>query len=420
MVQEEKSRTTKRRKEKGEDFFAFVRDIISIVCLYPSRVSIFNYRDLLEVQKNEDFDKTLNRHRRQEFFLFFSFSIFIMCNQHARSKKISRHFTHEYHQRTSLNERTPSMRSWYHQSRSALPASSSSSSSSSPRSVAARNNRNRNKLKRGVVARRIFQEQRDEQPTTIDDGMPSKDEEQDAIEKSDATLEKDKFKKLVYEPQGYVLQTVEEGTSGERVTIEVGPTDEEKSQRKFLFRKVLSTESTIIAYEAQRPLGIVFEVDTSGFLRVVDFNPTSEAYQRDAIQRLQPATSMSQSPAIGDVLRGFTAVSIKYGPRAALLGDLSGTKRMVVTYGVDNQETRSVFKALASGTIMDGPMTLVLERAKDPNERLDWKPEEIPIEKVRRDAERKQISVDDGLSTANATFLALGGAFLLLLLAGFS
>ena len=326
------------------------------------------------------------------------------------------------------------MRSWYHQSRSALPASSSSSSSSSStttsssscsyvllrRSVAARNNRNRNKLKRGVVARRIFQEQRDEQPTTIDDGMPSKDEEQDAIEKSDATLEKDKFKKLVYEPQGYVLQTVEEGTSGERVTIEVGPTDEEKSQRKFLFRKVLSTESTIIAYEAQRPLGIVFEVDTSGFLRVVDFNPTSEAYQRDAIQRLQPATSMSQSPAIGDVLRGFTAVSIKYGPRAALLGDLSGTKRMVVTYGVDNQETRSVFKALASGTIMDGPMTLVLERAKDPNERLDWKPEEIPIEKVRRDAERKQISVDDGLSTANVTFLALGGAFLLLLLAGFS
>ena len=93
---------------------------------------------------------------------------------------------------------------------------------------------------------------------------------------------------------------------------------------------------------------------------------------------------------------------------------------MVVTYGVDNQETISVFKALASGTIMDGPMTLVLERAKDPNERLDWKPEEIPIEKVRRDAERKQISVNDGLSTANATFLALGGAFLLLLLAGFS
>ncbi len=64
MVQEEKRKTTKRRKEKGEDFFAFVRDIISIVCLYPSRVSIFNYvqRDLLEIQKSEDdFDDKTNR-----------------------------------------------------------------------------------------------------------------------------------------------------------------------------------------------------------------------------------------------------------------------------------------------------------------------------------------------------------------------
>jgi hypothetical protein len=161
-------------------------------------------------------------------------------------------------------------------------------------------------------------------------------------------------------------------------------------------------------------------VDTFGFLRVVDFNPTSKAYQRDAVQRLQPATSMSQSPAIGDVLRGFTAVSIKYGPRAALLGDLSGTKRMIVTYGVDNQTSRSIFKALASGTVADGPMTLVLERAKDPKERTNWKPEEIPTENVRREAEKKQIFVDDGFSTANATFAALSSAFILLLLAGFS
>jgi hypothetical protein len=270
--------------------------------------------------------------------------------------------------------------------------------------------------------------------------MPSRDEEQEAIETLEAILEKDKFNKLVYEPQGYLLQTVREGQSGERVTIEVGPTTEKKSQRRFLFKKVLATESTIIAYEALRPLGIVFElllgivfelllllllgivfeVDTFGFLRVVEFNPSSIAARKDAVQRLQPATSMSQSPAIGDVLRGFTAVSIKYGPRAALLGDLSGTKRMVVTYGVDNQETRSVLKALASGTVADGPMTLVLERARDPKERTNWKPEEIPMENVRREAEKKQIFVDDGFSTANATFLALGSAFLLLLLAGFS
>ena len=86
--------------------------------------------------------------------------------------------------------------------------------------------------------------------------MPSRDEEQEAIETLEAILEKDKFNKLVYEPQGYLLQTVREGQSGERVTIEVGPTTEKKSQRRFLFKKVLATESTIIAYEAVRPLGI--------------------------------------------------------------------------------------------------------------------------------------------------------------------
>lgn len=316
----------------------------------------------------------------------------------------------------------------HHSCSSTVPSSSSSFSYqtwSSPSSRAAkshltgRRSHHHPSQRNSITSVKIFQ-QDDGSQKTIDDGMPTRDEEQEAIEALEAILEKDKFKKLVYEPQGYLLQTVQEGQSGERVTIEVGPTAEKKSQRKFLFKKVLATESSIIAYEALRPLGIVFEVDTFGFLRVVDFNPTSKAYQRDAVQRLQPATSMSQSPAIGDVLRGFTAVSIKYGPRAALLGDLSGTKRMVVTYGVDNQTSRSIFKALASGTVADGPMTLVLERAKDPKERTNWKPEEIPTENVRREAEKKQIFVDDGFSTANATFAALSSAFILLLLAGFS
>jgi hypothetical protein len=317
------------------------------------------------------------------------------------------------------------MRSRYHHhSRDALPSSSSSKSSPSYSSFSRTCSRERRRRQNSFRPQQsIFEKQRGgdgRQQQVVDDGMPSRDEEQEAIETLEAILEKDKFNKLVYEPQGYLLQTVREGQSGERVTIEVGPTTEKKSQRRFLFKKVLATESTIIAYEAVRPLGIVFEVDTFGFLRVVEFNPSSIAARKDAVQRLQPATTMSQSPAIGDVLRGFTAVSIKYGPRAALLGDLSGTKRMVVTYGVDNQETRSVLKALASGTVADGPMTLVLERARDPKERTNWKPEEIPMENVRREAEKKQIFVDDGFSTANATFLALGSAFLLLLLAGFS
>ena len=65
-------------KREGRRFLRVCPRLISIVCLYPSRVSIFNY-DLLEVQKREDFDKTNRRHN--SFFFVFFFNIFIMCNQ---------------------------------------------------------------------------------------------------------------------------------------------------------------------------------------------------------------------------------------------------------------------------------------------------------------------------------------------------
>jgi len=313
-----------------------------------------------------------------------------------------------------------------------------------------------------VVVPRQRRQRRQRAFVTIDDGLPTIEEEQ-RIDK--VRLLKDKNNRLIYEPIGYVLRTVSEEEeeeeeeeddrktpttttttpskgnnesrrSYERVTLSIGAIDNsttnnkegtreqgEQNQRRkrtFMFRKVLNTESSLIVYESQRPLGIIFEVDTFGFLRVVDFNPTSKAYQNDKVQRLQPQKEVSQSPVIGDVLRGFTTVSIKYGPRAQLLGDLSGTKRMVVTYGCDNQETDSIFKALRLGTVADGAMTLVLERAKIPSKRMNWKPEEIKIDDAKLEKERKQITIDNGFSTANVTYLVSLASFLLLLLAGFS
>ena len=327
----------------------------------------------------------------------------------------------------------------------------SSSSSNSSRTF-------QHTTKRVVVSR----QRRQRAFVTIDDGLPTIEEEQ-RIDK--VRLLKDKNNRLIYEPIGYVLRTVSEEEeeeeeeeddrktpttttttpskgnnesrrSYERVTLSIGAIDNsttnnkegtreqgEQNQRRkrtFMFRKVLNTESSLIVYESQRPLGIIFEVDTFGFLRVVDFNPTSKAYQNDKVQRLQPQKEVSQSPVIGDVLRGFTTVSIKYGPRAQLLGDLSGTKRMVVTYGCDNQETDSIFKALRLGTVADGAMTLVLERAKIPSKRMNWKPEEIKIDDAKLEKERKQITIDNGFSTANVTYLVSLASFLLLLLAGFS
>jgi hypothetical protein len=309
-------------------------------------------------------------------------------------------------------------------------SSSSTSSSTSSRTF-------QHTTKRVVVPRQRRQ-RRQRAFVTIDDGLPTIEEEQ-RIDK--VRLLKDKNNRLIYEPIGYVLRTVseeeeEEEDDYERVTLSIGAIDNsttnnkegtreqgEQNQRRkrtFMFRKVLNTESSLIVYESQRPLGIIFEVDTFGFLRVVDFNPTSKAYQNDKVQRLQPQKEVSQSPVIGDVLRGFTTVSIKYGPRAQLLGDLSGTKRMVVTYGCDNQETDSIFKALRLGTVADGAMTLVLERAKIPSKRMNWKPEEIKIDDAKLEKERKQITIDNGFSTANVTYLVSLASFLLLLLAGFS
>ena len=309
-------------------------------------------------------------------------------------------------------------------------SSSSSTSSTSSRTF-------QHTTKRVVVPRQRRQ-RRQRAFVTIDDGLPTIEEEQ-RIDK--VRLLKDKNNRLIYEPIGYVLRTVseeeeEEEDDYERVTLSIGAIDnsttnnkegtreqgEQNQSRKrtFMFRKVLNTESSLIVYESQRPLGIIFEVDTFGFLRVVDFNPTSKAYQNDKVQRLQPQKEVSQSPVIGDVLRGFTTVSIKYGPRAQLLGDLSGTKRMVVAFGCDNQETDSIFKALRLGTVADGAMTLVLERAKIPSKRMNWKPEEIKIDDAKLEKERKQITIDNGFSTANVTYLVSLASFLLLLLAGFS
>ena len=260
--------------------------------------------------------------------------------------------------------------------------------------------------------------------------MPSKNEDQMIAmyskQRGAEQLTKDKFSRLVYEPCGYDLFPVEEGSSDKLITLEVGPVEEAKSQRSFSFKSVLSDdfESNVVNYVAERPLGVTFEVDTSSHLRVVDLNPSSIAYQRDVVQRLQPQDLLidSQTPVIGDVLLGFTTIKVNLGPRA-VSGDLTGTKRAVVCYGCNKQTPDNIFKALAAGNSSDGVMTLVLERAKDPEQRMNWKPEEIPIDVDDANesvSEKKQkLALDSDFATPNATFVGLALTFFLLLVVGF-
>ena len=107
----------------------------------------------------------------------------------------------------------------HHSCSSTVPSSSSSSPSSrvTKSHLTGRRSHHHPSQRKSITSVKIFQQ--DNGQKTIDDGMPTRDEEQEAIEALEAILEKDKFKKLVYEPQGYLLQTVQEGQSGERVTI---------------------------------------------------------------------------------------------------------------------------------------------------------------------------------------------------------
>ena len=89
---------------------------------------------------------------------------------------------------------------------------------------------------------------------------------------------------------------------------------------------------------------------------MADFVDGSRAGRAAAVASLSPAGAQAASR--GDVLRAFTASTVSFGPRAQLLGDLSGSKRAVVLFGADGQSWTKTTSALTSGLVADGPVTL--------------------------------------------------------------
>ena len=90
----------------------------------------------------------------------------------------------------------------------------------------------------------------------------------------------------------------------------------------------------------------------------------SRAGRAAAVAQLQGLNENAgaRAPKRGDVVRAFTTTTLSYGPRAQLLGDLSGTKRAVVLFGADDQPWGKTIGALKSGLVADGAVTLILER----------------------------------------------------------
>ena len=204
-------------------------------------------------------------------------------------------------------------------------------------------------------------------------------------------------------------------------------------RRTYAFERVLPRDGTdwtseIVSVTAERPLGIVFEEDADGRVRVGEFVPGGFAAKASEVASLAPFGA--QCCREGDILRAFTATQVVYKTTAALTGDLSGTKRVRTLYGADDKDWKDVSAALANGRVADGPVTIVVERDLDRARAEAWPRvtkeiefrglgEETTAEKKTR--ERFLDDDDDADRTnANIAFAAAIASFVGLILAGFS
>lgn len=183
----------------------------------------------------------------------------------------------------------------------------------------------------------------------------------------------------------------------------------------------------IVSVTSTRPLGIIFEPDARGRIRVADFVRGSDADKASSVARLSPVGA--DCARRGDVLRAFTATQVSFTTTGALIGDLSGTKRVRTLYGCDGESWERATAALTNGRVADGPVTLVLERLADADatERESWAREERKIEfrglgekttvEVQRERARE---IGEPQTAVNASILVGALSFLLLIAAGFT
>jgi hypothetical protein len=183
----------------------------------------------------------------------------------------------------------------------------------------------------------------------------------------------------------------------------------------------------IVSVTSTRPLGIIFEPDARGRIRVADFVRGSDADKAASVARLSPVGA--DCARRGDVLRAFTATQVSFTTTGALLGDLSGTKRVRTLYGCDGESWERATAALTNGRVADGPVTLVLERLADADatERESWAREEREIEfrglgeKTTQEVKRERArEIGEPQTAVNASILVGALSFLLLIAAGFT
>ncbi|GAB5369302.1 hypothetical protein AAMO2058_001393400 [Amorphochlora amoebiformis] len=165
-------------------------------------------------------------------------------------------------------------------------------------------------------------------------------------------------------PRGYSLFEAlvdedDDKSSWTRVSAEVGIVGE-RSLETFYISKLLK-DSNLITVSLPRPAGITFSPDSKGFVRVVEIDKNTASGQLSALSRLGVKKGVGAAM-IGDILRAVTTTTLDVPVTASLTGELSGVKRRVVLFGVDQEPWSRVSTALAKGSVSDGDLVMVLER----------------------------------------------------------
>lgn len=205
---------------------------------------------------------------------------------------------------------------------------------------------------------------------------------------------------IEYMPNGYLLEEVAVSSPGARLEnepkwytfrVKVGEVGKRKLDSFVLKSSLKDTNSQMLDVTLDRPLGIIFEPDTQGRVRVAELVPGFEAAQRYNVAKLNQ--TVSKEVCVGDILRACTATVVDYPFKASLVGDLTGTVRRVVLYGVDNQTWSKTAEALRLGLKADGDVTLILERPEPGSMYCSWNSveEETPV-----DSEGNPVEVSSG------------------------
>eukprot|EP00798_Chlamydomonas_sp_ICE-L_P021980 gene21980-29041_t len=166
---------------------------------------------------------------------------------------------------------------------------------------------------------------------------------------------------LSYRAVGYTPWPVDSDVPGQRLRVAVGPAQRRRN-RSFVFSRLLSKPSEILAISIPRPLGLVLEYDEQRKRTIVV--ELVEGSNADQLRKVGGLSQMAESAVLPrDIVRGLTCTTFNY-PTRSLFG-LQAPERTVVLFGADNRRFTEVKAAMRRGVVKDGEVTVVVEREKN-------------------------------------------------------